>query len=132
MTNETPYQRGYREGAEKMREDAAAYIKQQARQYLEYSESAPRLSIKLHQKSTADAYAIAAEYLDDIPITPPQPEAQDDEREMREAFERWLCEMYEPLSAESVAAQWDGERYESTVMDAQWEAYQAAWKEKSK
>jgi hypothetical protein len=80
MTNETEYQRGYREGAEKMREEIKDVILLIAKNTKPYS------------KEVAEYLNILAGNVPSIPlpITPPQPEARDDKREMREAFEKWF------------------------------------------
>lgn len=124
----------YREGAEKMREKVEQKIKLLRLDVRELDitppqpaaqAESPRHVTQQESEVLHKALLKSSELVDEGHLV-------DDERKMRKAFEEWLCDLYEPLSAESVAAQWDGERYESTVMDAQWEAYQAAWKEKSK
>lgn len=103
MTNETEYQRGYREGAEKMRGVLKGCLPAL------YAMQGDTEDLQLR-----DAAIHAAEEA----LSETTPQKEDDEREMREAFERDINNddgNKPPLCEYSYKAGW-----------------QAAWKEKSK
>lgn len=123
---------GYKQGAEKMREDAAKALQSE-------SVKTRKLRREPDWVIVDAAYSVAKRIIEALPITPPQtgfqppgpspasmglgitppqPAAEDDEREMRVAFERDITNddgNKPPLCEESYKAGW-----------------QAAWKEKSK
>lgn len=122
MTNETEYQRGYREGAEKMREGAAQECFRQMR------EGEPNSDFCYNMKQQRVA-AHCGHSIRKLPITPPQPEAkaEDDEREMREAFESYMVDYG---FGKLLNRYEDG--YDEACVQQRWRGWQAAWKEKSK
>lgn len=81
---------GYREGAEKMREDASMSLHKSKDPSL-----AKTLCCSGHDcgcRGASIGEYLAETHIRALPITPPQPapQAKDDEREMREAFEKWF------------------------------------------
>lgn len=68
-----------------------------------------------------------------LPITPPQPAAQaeDDEREMRDAFEKWALKVNNTKRVDWLEKKESGE-YVHTQTSVFWQTWQAAWKEKRK
>lgn len=121
---ETEYQRGYREGAEKMREGAA--IKAESACWLwdvDWLAKATKGNV------SEESCRIVAEKIRALPIVPPQPAAKDDEREMREAFE---AHMTDQGAWPHIANKNKLGHYTSTKANDDWQLWKAAWKEKSK